>query len=177
MHIGLFDRRDRERFERDVVGHVAAAYNFARWLLNDPNDAEDAVQEATMKAIRNYSSYRGGDLKSWFLAIVRSTCMNVLRSRNRRFDHEADDQELLAEIPARTPGPDEIMERKEEAERLREAIGSLPPTWRELLILREFEQMSYGELAVVADVPIGTVMSRLSRARERLREILCGEQA
>lgn len=178
MRIGPFEwtpgeRQERVRFEREIVGHIPAAHNFARWLIGNPTDAEDAVQEATLRAFKNYPGFRGGDTRSWFLAIVRNTCMNHLRAKNRRLERELDDGAALHAAPSSL----ELLERRLESERLHRAIESLPTTLKELLILREFEQMSYAELAVVADVPIGTVMSRLSRARERLREALCEEDA
>lgn len=152
--------------------HVPAAYNLARWLVGNDHDAEDAVQEAKVKAFRSLASHRGPDTKPWFLAIVRNTCMNLLRQRNRRGEFEEDPPDLLA---SPDPNPHEVAERAYDAGRLRRAIEELPATWREMIILREFEQMSYRELAEVASVPIGTVMSRLSRARERLHELLCQE--
>ena len=177
MRIGLFDqhwgeRRERERFEREIVGQVRAAHNFARWIVGDHNDAEDVVQEATLRAFKSYGSFRGGDVRSWFLSIVRNTCMNHLRARNRRIEFELEDSSVAHPAPSAV----EVIERQLDGERLRRAIDALPPALKELLILREFEQMSYAELAAVADIPIGTVMSRLSRARERLRVALCEEE-
>ena len=147
-----------------------AAYNLARWLLGNDHDAEDAVQDANLKALRGFAAYRGDGAKAWYLAIVRNTCMNQLRSRRRltTLDAEEDAEPDVGR-------PDLALFRAIDAERLRHAIECLPPAWREMIILREFEQMSYQELAEVAQVPIGTVMSRLSRARQRLQVLLCEE--
>jgi RNA polymerase sigma-70 factor (ECF subfamily) len=163
----LFGRRREDRFEREVLCHVRTAYNLARWLLNNDQDAEDAVQEANLKALRGIDGYRGDEPKSWYLAIVRNTCLNMLRSKNRRAEIELDDS-----APAVAPSPSDLVERSYDAGQLRRAIEQLPFGWRELIVLREFEQMSYREMAEVSGIPVGTVMSRLSRARERLHRIL-----
>jgi RNA polymerase sigma-70 factor, ECF subfamily len=172
LRASLFEKRTDERFRRDVLCHVRAAYNLARWLVGNDHDAEDAVQEATVKALRGFGGYRGGDAKAWYLAIVRNTCMNLLRARSRRAEFETDADEAMDYVAAKAPGPDEMIEKAYDAEQLRRAIEALPATWREMIILREFEQLSYRELAEVASVPIGTVMSRLARARDRLHELL-----
>jgi len=155
-----------------VLCHLNAAYNLARWLMKNDPDAEDAVQEATIRAFRAFGGFRGGEPKAWYLAIVRNTAMNHLRSKNRRAEIETGDESDLADVPTPTIGPDEAMERTYDAETLRHALEALPPAWREVVVLREFEQMSYRELSEVTGVPIGTVMSRLSRARQRLSELL-----
>jgi len=158
-----------------VLCHVNAAYNLARWLLADANDAEDAVQEATVRAFKNYGSFRGENAKAWYLAIVRNTCMNVLKAKNRRAEMEVDEDHAFERAADRELRPDEACERAFDAASIQRAIEALPATWRETIILREFAQMRYREIAEVATVPIGTVMSRLARARERLLELLVGD--
>ncbi len=176
QRVGPFNKPSGDRFQRDVLVHVNAAYNLARWLVGNDHDAEDAVQDASVRAFRAYGSYRGGDTKAWYLAIVRNTSMNLIRSRNRRESHLAGDEDSLMNVPTRSPAPDEAVVKAYDAENLRRAIEALPAAWREMIILREFEQLSYKELAEVAAVPIGTVMSRLARARERLHDLLCVEE-
>jgi RNA polymerase sigma factor (sigma-70 family) len=169
---GWFDRRSEDRFQREVLCHIDAAYNLARWLLGNDHDAEDAVQEASVKALRKFSSLRG-EAKPWFLAIVRNACMNTIRDRNRRRGVEAEEN---IDLPSTSPTPHDLAISAYNADRIRDAIEVLPTAWKEMIILREFEQMSYRELSEVASIPIGTVMSRLSRARERLYELLCEEE-
>lgn len=172
---GFFDRKRDERFEREVVSHLSAAYNLARWILADAHDAEDAVQDSVVKAIRRQSTYAGGDAKAWFLAIVRNTCMNVLRVKSRRAVYEVDSDEELESVATNDANPDAILLRSVDANRLRSAIEELPPPLREVIVLREIEQLSYAEIAQVIEVPIGTVMSRLARSRSRLRDALGSE--
>ena len=157
-----------------MLCHISAAYNLARWLLGDPNDAEDAVQESTIKAYKAFASHRGEDAKPWYLAIVRNSCTNLLKARNRKQDFEREEDETMP-IPDPCDRPDVAMEKAFDAGRLKGAIESLPASWKELVILREFELMSYKELAEVTGTPIGTVMSRLSRARSRLLDLLTEE--
>jgi RNA polymerase sigma-70 factor (ECF subfamily) len=140
--------------------------------LGNDEDAKDAVQEALIRAFRGYGQFRGGDAKAWFLTTVRNCCMNVARERDRKVDYES--EELENRLSSHET-PEHFVFRSFDAEQLRRAIEALPATLRELILLREFEQMSYRELAEVAGIPIGTVMSRLSRARERLHELLCEE--
>lgn len=171
----MFDIREEERFRREVLGHLDAAYNLARWLVQDPHDAEDAVAEATLKALRQRRRLRGDDPKAWYLAIVRNTCMNLLRSRNRRHLRELSDLDPES-AESSEPSALDLQEMEVDRERVQEALAALPVSWREIIVLREFEQMSYAEISAVIQVPAGTVMSRLSRARNRLRELLVEEQ-
>jgi RNA polymerase sigma-70 factor (ECF subfamily) len=160
-----------ERFEQVVLPHLDAAYNLARWLMRNPADAEDAVQEACLRAIRFFDGFRGGDSRAWLLKIVRNTCYSSMR-KNRpagltdEFDetvHIGDKtiENTEAKLVART-----------ESERVRKAIETLPVAFREVLVLREIEGLSYKEISDVTGVPMGTVMSSLSRARQRLRDQL-----
>lgn len=130
--------------------------------------------EATLKALRERRRLRGDDPKAWYLAIVRNTCMNLLRTRNRRNRREATDFDPDLAGSAE-PSAHDLQEIALDRERIQEALEALPLPWREVVVLREVEQMSYAEIANVIQVPTGTVMSRLSRARNRLRELLAEE--
>jgi RNA polymerase sigma-70 factor (ECF subfamily) len=170
--------RKRAEFERLILPHLPAAYNLARWLTGNPQDAEDAVQDAFLRACRGFDRFAGGDPASWLLAIVRNACLTALdRGRNWRnvvrLDAVRSDlREAIESRPDATPGADEQLHTRDQAERLRAAIAALPDVLREVLVLRELEELSYVQIAAIADVPIGTVMSRLSRARKRLHEAL-----
>src|SRR5262249_385056 len=144
------------------------AYNLARWLTHNDQDAEDVVQEAWLRAYRSFDGFHGGDARNWILAIVRNAAYSWL-AKNR--GHEAPPplgNELMG-IPSERPGPERGVLTRIDAQRLRQAIDDLPPDLREVIILREMEDLSYKEIAELATVPIGTVMSRLARARSRLR--------
>jgi len=173
--MSLFRRDDRARFDGTVAIHLDAAYNLARWLLNDPNDAEDAVQEASLRAFRAIRELRGDNAKPWFLAIVRNTCMNTIRSKAARGKWELEEDIDMGVAPDPTPSAEQRLLRDFDAHRIREAIAALPPNLREVIVLREFEEMSYLEIADVAGIARGTVMSRLSRARDRLMLTLARE--
>ena len=170
--------RKRAEFERLILPHLPAAYNLARWLTRHPQDAEDAVQDAYLRACRGFDRFAGGDPASWILAIVRNTCITALgKGRNwrnvvRLETARSDPRDAIEAQPDGMPAPDEQLHAKREAERLRAAIAALPDGLREVLVLRELEELSYARIAEIVDVPIGTVMSRLSRARKRLHEAL-----
>jgi RNA polymerase sigma-70 factor (ECF subfamily) len=155
-----------------VLCHLDAAYNLARWLAG--GDADDAVQEACLRAHRSFHQFRGGDARAWLLSIVRNTCLTMLsRRKTERLRLVGLDN---VDPPAdTTAGPAERMVQSADQQRLRQAIESLDVEFREVIILREMDGMSYKEVAAVTGVPIGTVMSRLSRARQRLHEMLCEE--
>jgi RNA polymerase sigma-70 factor (ECF subfamily) len=157
-----------ERFEAVVLPHLQACHNLARWLLRSAPDAEDCVQDAMVRALRGFSQFRGGDTRAWLFAIVRNTCYTFLR--RRPLIAVSEDPAAAPADPA--PDPEARLVRKSETERLRRALGTLPVEFREILVLKEFEGLSYKEIAEVVDVPLGTVMSRLSRARQRLQESL-----
>jgi RNA polymerase sigma factor (sigma-70 family) len=151
-------------FELTVWPHVRSAYNLARWLVRNNDDAEDIVQEASLKAFKALDDFRGGDARVWMLAIVRNTAMNFLRSRKQDVSIDLDQME-----PAdRSPNPEQGLLDDSRREQVRRAIAQLEPEFRETLVLREIEGLSYKEIAAVLNVPAGTVMSRLSRARQRL---------
>ena len=162
----------RRRFEVQVLPHLDAAYNFARWLAPAPADADDVLQEAVLRAFRAFDSLRVSDVKAWLFAIVRNCHFTALKQRQRRAQvplPEEHDGEDGATLVADTPGPEEESIRNSEAHNLNELMQLLPAEYREVLVLREIEDLSYREIAEVARVPIGTVMSRLARARRALK--------
>lgn len=165
-----------EHFEQVILPHLGAAYNLARWLVRNPDDAEDLVQEAMLRAVRFFGGFRGGDARSWLLAIVRNSCFTWLQ-RHRAADlAEEFDEEAHTPVAAQTSQESNAL-ANEEAGRLRGALESIPAAFREAVVLREIEGMSYKEIADVAGVSIGTVMSRLARGRERLRAALTSAPA
>ena len=151
-------------FERNVLRHLDASYNLARWLLGNVHDAEDVVQESAVRAFTSYKTFRGSDAKAWFLAIVRNGCMNRLRSRSATWSLSTEDHDVADCAPT----PEQMAIRAWETEAAQAAIDGLPVEYREMIILRELEGLSYKEIATVTELPIGTVMSRLNRARSRL---------
>jgi RNA polymerase sigma factor (sigma-70 family) len=168
--------KESSEFETRVQPHLDAAYNLARWLLRDERAAEDAVQEAALRAFRYLGSLRGDDAKPWLLGIVRNTCFTMFeRQRDAPAQLGLDDAGIEVEqIPEAGAGSDPAaaVQRSDERTRIDAAIRALPPALREVIVLRELEGLEYAEIARVASVPIGTVMSRLSRAREKLRASL-----
>ena len=156
------------RFEEACLPHLSAAYNLARWLTRDEGDAQDVVQEAYLRALRFFDGFRGGDARAWLLAIVRNTCYDWLR-KNRSGDSSTPFDEELHTPLAQSATPEHSLMRHVDRETLRGALAALPPAFREVIVLRELEGLSYKEIARVADVPIGTVMSRLARARGLLQ--------
>ena len=155
-----------ERFEQLVLPVLDAAYNLARWLTRNEHDAEDVVQEAYLRAFKFFDSFDGRDARVWFLAIVRNTCFTFFRKDHRDTQEEFDEQ-AHGQTNA-IPDVEERMVREAEINLLRSALEQLPQDFREVLVLREFEDLSYKEIAAMLSLPIGTVMSRLTRARERL---------
>ena len=162
----------RQLFDARVLPHLDAAYNLARWLLRNEQAAEDAVQEASMRAFRYIDSLRGDDARPWLLGIVRNTCFSMLeRQRNGPDMVEFDDAGFEAALGAAersTSDPAALLQRQRTRATVDAAIRALSPALREVIVLREFEDLEYAEIARVVGVPIGTVMSRLSRAREKL---------
>lgn len=166
----------RQRFEALVLPHLDAAYNLARWLLRGEQAAEDAVQEASMRAFRAIDSLRGDNGRPWLLGIVRNTCFTMLeRARGGLQRVDFDEAEFEAALDAALDGasdPAVQLQRRHERAQIDAAIRALSPALREVIVLREFEDLDYAQIAKVAGVPIGTVMSRLSRARDKLRAAL-----
>jgi RNA polymerase sigma-70 factor (ECF subfamily) len=158
----LTDRR--ARFERIVVPHVSAAYNLARWLTRNDHDAEDVAQEAMLRAYRHLDTLRG-EARPWLLAIVRNACFTWLRA-----NRPAEVQPLEDDVADALPGPETSAGRAMDQRLLNDAIAALPVQFREVLVLREQEDLSYRDIARIAEIPIGTVMSRLARARRLLGE-------
>jgi RNA polymerase sigma-70 factor (ECF subfamily) len=167
----------RSRFESSVSPHVDAAYNLARWLTRNEHDAEDVVQEAMLRAFTFFDGFRGVDARSWILKIVRNTCFTWLQAnRPGEIAGMADDK--LEDLPPPmfcsgvTDDPETLALRRTTALQLNSAISAIAAPFREVVVLRDMEGLSYKEIATVIDVPIGTVMSRLARARAELRRIL-----
>jgi RNA polymerase sigma-70 factor (ECF subfamily) len=160
------------RFEEVVLPHLDSAYNLARWLTGNGADAEDVVQDAYLRAVKFFASFRGADARPWLLAIVRRAGYDWLAC-NRAHQPLAVFDEELHSGSGDSPDPADALLRQEDCEMIRRAMGELSVEFREVLVLRELEGLSYREIAAVTDLPAGTIMSRLARARERLRERLC----
>jgi RNA polymerase sigma factor (sigma-70 family) len=159
-----------QRFEELLVPHLDAAHNLARFITRDATAAQDVVQDAFIRAFRSFAGYRGGDAKSWLLAIVRNCSFDWLRSGRRPDANAPMDPDELADVDVRTPEHSAV--RNDEIATVRAMIHRLPEPFRETLVLRELEELSYRQIAAVTGVPIGTVMSRLARARRLLTEDL-----
>jgi RNA polymerase sigma-70 factor (ECF subfamily) len=159
------------RFEQLLLPHLDAAYNLARWLVRNQQDAQDIVQESYLRAFKFFSGFQGGDPRAWLLKIVRNTSYSFLE-KNRPTSLAVEFDEKIHATEAGPPDAESEMVRSIESRLLREALDELPITFREILILRELEGLSYKEISEVVNVPMGTVMSSLARGRERLREIL-----
>lgn len=161
--------QDREQFDQLVLPHLRAAFNLARWLLRSREDAEDVTQEAVLRAFRFFSGFEGVDARAWLLQIVRNTCYTWME-KNRSMYSAVEFDESLHHSPL--PSPEAQVRANTEREWLIKALEQLSPRSREVIVLREFEGCSYKEIASITQMPIGTVMSTLARARERLQELL-----
>jgi RNA polymerase sigma-70 factor (ECF subfamily) len=153
-----------------VLPLLPSAYNLARWLTRSPHDADDVVQEAFLRAYRFFPSFRGTDARAWVLTIVRNACWTFLRAKSSKgieapFDEAREPADGAASV-------EEDLVRRADGERLKRALDELPPEFREVVVLRELEELSYREIAAVAGIPVGTVMSRLARGRLRLQAAL-----
>jgi len=169
------DERERlKSFEQTVLPHLDAAYNLARWLAGNDHDAQDVAQEACLRALRFFGSFRGENARAWLLTIVRNTFYTWLR-KNRQPENviELDDEVLAVEDVS--VNAEILNSRLADTDAIRQAIEELPVEFREIVILREMEGFSYKEIAELADVPLGTVMSRLTRARRQLQKRLASE--
>jgi RNA polymerase sigma-70 factor (ECF subfamily) len=160
-------------FDEVVLPHLDAAYRLARWLMRNEHDAEDVVQEASLRALRYFRTFTGGNGRAWFLRIVRNTCSGWRRHRFEALTDPFDDEQHLSVWPA--SDPETLLLQTDDATLIARALRSVPDSFHQLLVLRELEGLSYRELADVIGIPIGTVMSRLSRAREALRGALDNE--
>lgn len=159
-------------FERVILPHLNSAYNLARWLLRSEQDAQDVVHDAFLRAHRYFPSFDGTDGRAWLLGIVRNACFSLLKNSK---DQQTPASEELDRQISSEPSPERRMMREEELQALRNCIEALPPEYREVLILRELEELSYKEISTTGGLAIGTVMSRLSRARIRLENCLAGK--
>jgi RNA polymerase sigma-70 factor (ECF subfamily) len=159
------------RFERIVLPHLGAAFTLAMYLTRNTADAEDAVQEAVLRAVRYFPTLRDDDARAWFLTIVRRVCFTAYGTDHRGTEVISIDAAGPQLVDDREQ-PDAATSRLQVQQRVRDAIDQLPPLLREAIVLRELQDFSYTEIATVTQVPVGTVMSRLSRARARLAGML-----
>jgi RNA polymerase sigma-70 factor, ECF subfamily len=160
------------RFEQTVLPHLDAAYNLSRWLTGSEADAADVTQEACLRALRFFSTHHGPNTRAWLLAIVRNTCRTwVEKNRPREVRCSLPEDDTLTAMSSDL-NPESVAIRRADRELVRQAIEELPLEYREAIVLRELEGLSYKEIAEIVEVPLGTVMSRLSRARERLKQNL-----
>ncbi len=171
----MTDDESRQRFELLALPHLDAAYNLARWLTHNDHDAQDVVQEALMRALRYIGGVRGDSARGWLLQIVRHTCFSWLKENRPAelvpWDEDDDDSMHGLAAPA-ADEPHSQSVRKAERLQINQAIAALPVVYREVLVLRELEDLSYAEIAHIAGIPVGTVMSRLARARALMRQAL-----
>jgi RNA polymerase sigma factor (sigma-70 family) len=167
---------ERERFEQALLPHLDAAYNLARWLTRDGHDAEDLVQAAYLRALKSFDGFHGVNARAWLLTIVRNTCYTWLEQKRARGPATAFDEEIHG-VESDANDPEKRLLLEEDHQAARRALEGLPPDLREVVVLRELEGLSYKEIAAIAGIPLGTVMSRLARARERLHQRLgnCGD--
>ena len=168
------DDDDRKRFARVALSHLDAAFNLARWITRSDHDANDVVQEAYLRAMRHFAGFRGDQARPWLLQIVRNTSYSWMRE-NRPAELIAIDDEDDAGIEGAAPEADEppnVAQRHADREQINRAIAALPAAFREVLVLRELEDLSYKEIARIVEIPLGTVMSRLARARALLQQAL-----
>jgi RNA polymerase sigma-70 factor (ECF subfamily) len=168
------DDENRKRFELLALPHLNAAYNLARWLTHNDHDAQDVVQESFVRAMRYMGSFRGDSARAWMLQIVRHTCYSWIKENRPSVNVALDDSDdAWQAIPA--PAADEphaMAIRKADRQQINDALAALPVAYREVLVLRELEDLSYADIARIAEIPVGTVMSRLARARGLMRSAL-----
>ena len=176
----MTEQNRAEQFQRAVLPHLNAAYNLARWLCRNDHDAEDIVQEATLRAFRFFDGFHGEDARAWLLAIVRNTTYTWLQQNrghesNTSFDeefHSLQEGGSVTLLNQADSNPEAILARDDDKGLVNRALEMLPVEFREVLVLRELEELSYKEISSVAGIPMGTVMSRLARARRLLGECL-----
>jgi RNA polymerase sigma-70 factor (ECF subfamily) len=160
-----------ENREEALLPHLDAAYNLARWLTRNERDAEDVVQEAFLRALKHFDTFRGGDARPWLLKIVRNTYYTwIYRNRVTEAMTPFDEEEDIHVSDA--PNPEMLLLKESDKQLVRSALRKLPTEFLEVIVLREFEELSYKQIADTVQVPVGTVMSRLARARGRLAQIL-----
>jgi len=164
-----------DRFEALILPHLDDAYTLARYLLRDEHDAQDAVQDAALRAFRFFGGFRDGDARAWFLAIVRNCCRTWQRRHRRDRLHTPLAEDHTTTLAAADSADAVALEGSERAA-IRRAIDALPAEFREIIVLRELDGLSYADISSVVGVPVGTVMSRLSRARRRIAAALAQTQ-
>ncbi len=162
------DQDKRAQFEQTMLPHLNAAFNLARWLINNDQDAEDVVQESYLRAYKYFSSYQGGNSRAWLLTIVRNACYTWLHE-NRAQELTVELNDELSTVAVNGDDLEQRLQIKSDRQAVIGALEALPAAYRELIVMRELEAMSYKEIASIAAVPIGTVMSRLARARRQLK--------
>lgn len=160
------------RFEQAILPHLDAAYNLARWLTRNDHDAQDMVQEASLRAFKFFDGFHGVDARAWLLTIVRNTCYTWLE-QNRRGQAMTSFDEEIHTVEEDALNPSALALKSDDREMLKQSLEQLPAEFREVIVLRDLEELSYKQIAEVINVPLGTVMSRLARARARLKGILC----
>lgn len=169
-------KNQQQQFENAVLPHLDAAYNLARWMMGNESEARDAVQTASLRAFSYFASLRNGESRPWFLGIIRNCCLTMLRERSGRLSdmdiavlvNGHDELDVLGSNTNELP--EETLSRRNNREYVNMALRRLAVTYREVLILREMEEFSYDQIASIIGVPVGTVMSRLSRARQQFRQ-------
>jgi RNA polymerase sigma factor (sigma-70 family) len=176
-------RRASSAFERDIVPHLGSAYSLARWLVKDATVAEDVVQDAFVRALGAFQGFRGENPRAWLLQIVRNVALDALKRRSRDLTREdsgasgnegADDGDPLSQTPDASDNPEAALARSQDERSLDSLLGALPAELRECVVLRELEDLSYKEISEITGSPIGTVMSRLWRARRSLAQAARG---
>jgi len=175
----MIDSTKRARFQSLMLPHLNAAFNMARWLTRNPQDAEDVVQEAYLRALKFFDSLHGEDARAWLLAIVRNTFYTWYREHHAQnedmlFDEELHSPAIIASdaFQPTDDNPETLLMRKDSEQRLQQALFALPLEFREVMVLRELEDLSYKQISAIVGIPIGTVMSRLGRGRKLLARIL-----
>lgn len=169
-------RTTRRRFEQQILPHLPAAYNLARWLVWQAQDAEDVAQEAILRAYQFFDTYRGGDSRAWLLTIVRRTCYTWLRQHQAQVLNTEAFDEGLHHGSGTAVDPEALLLSHGQQQLMQHALEALPVEFREVIILRELEELSYKEIAAITELPLGTVMSRLARARARLQAYVATQQ-
>lgn len=173
-HPRLADKQRTARFEEQVLVHLDSAYNLARWITRDPGTAKDAVQDGCLRAFRAFDQMQGPNARSWFLAVIRNACLDLLREQRGRAADEEYDENLHGSGVVPDGGgaitPEDIAAQTSDARWLRGCIDALPREYREVIVLRELEELSYKEISAIVNIPIGTVMSRLARGRDLLQQ-------
>jgi RNA polymerase sigma factor (sigma-70 family) len=170
------EQEDVGSFEEVMLPHLDAAHNLARWLLRNDQDAQDVVQEAYLRAFKSFAGFHGGNGRAWLLTIVRNTSYTLLK-KNRAVDLTTTFDEEIHVAGHESVSPATILEHSEDADLIKEAMDELPAEFREIVALRHQEGLSYKEISEIAQIPPGTVMSRLARARAKLKEYLAARMS